>query len=171
MMIRICLITLAALLSAVAGAQAGSLVTTQQSVAYELPDGWVVHLWTEKTGEAVLKNTKSGDLISVERYGVTGEAPVYANVEKIGDDRTLSWDYGDSPLTPADVTLKAQLTFADAKVAARISIYASTLTFKGIDKDAALTAIRAIAKSLKITGPRACWPPGECPPGTVKDVK
>ena len=67
---------------------------------------------------------------------------------------------------PGDVTLQAQLTFAGAKVAARINIFATTLTLKGIDKDAALTAARAIAKSLKVTGPRACWPPGECPPGT-----
>lgn len=170
-MIRIGLVTLVALLSTVPGAEARLLVTTQQSVAYDLPDGWAVDRWTEKTGEAILKNAKSGDLISVERYGLTSDAPSYTHVEKIGDDRTLSWDYADSPLSPSDVTLRAHVTFADAKVAARISILASTLTFKGIDKDAALAAVRAIATSLKVTGPRACWPPGECPAGTVKDVK
>ncbi len=170
-MSRLGFIALAAFLWIVVGADARSLVTTQQSVAYELPDGWTVDRWTKKTGEAVLKNAKNGDLIAVERYGLMGDAASYANVEKIGDDRTLSWEYADNPLTPGDVTLRAQLTFSDAKVAARINIGAQTLTFKGIDKDTDLAAVRAIAKSLKVTGPRACWPAGECPPGTVEDAK
>ena len=170
-MIRVGLVTALTLLSATAAAQAGALVTTQQSVIYELPEGWAVDKWTEKTGEAILKNTKTGDLIHVERYGLTGDVPSYGHVEKIDDDRTLSWDYVHSPISPDDLTLQAQVTFADPKVGARVSIFAGTLTLKGIDEDNDLAAVRAIARSLKITGPRACWPPGECPPGTVKEVK
>ena len=167
---RFALVMFVASLS-VFGAHARSIVTTQQSVSYDLPEGWTVDRWTGKTGEAILKNTKSGDTIQVERYGVLTETQSYAHVEKIGDDRRLSWEYADDPLSPGNVTLKAQVTFTDPSVAARISIGAVTLESKGIDKENDLAAVRAIAGSVNVTGPRKCWPAGECPPGTIKEVK
>ena len=149
---------------------AREVVTTQQSVAYDLPEGWTVARWTEKTGEAQLKNAKSGNLITVERYG-TSDPPSYAHNEAIGTDRILTWEYADSPLTPGDITLSGNVSFTDAKVGARIVVFVASSDLKGIDKDAAMTALRTIASSVKILGPRKCWPPGECPPGEVKTLK
>lgn len=162
--VRILLLPMA-LLAMSATAIAGSIVETQQSTSYEVPAGWSVERWTEKTGEAVLKNASTGNILIVERYGLSGTPSNYPNREAVGD-RTLTWEYVDI-FGEGYFTLSGEVKFKDAL----IRMWFATTLVAGVDKEASLAAMRVIAKSVKILGARKCWPAGECPPGTVTEVK
>lgn len=150
-------------------AHARSIVETQQSTAYDVPDGWSVSTWTEKTGEATLKNKKTGDALKVERYGSAGPAVSYPNSEEVGSGRTLTWEYTEHLGGIGDSQLHGEVKLADTII--RIVVWRPEPPFGAIDKDSGLAAMRSIAISVKILGPRKCWPPGECPPGEVKESK
>lgn len=152
-----------------AAAHARSIVETQQSTAYELPGGWTVLSWTEKTGEATLTNKTSGDLLKVERFGLAGTPTSYPNSEDLASGRTLTWEYTETTTGIGDSQLRGEVKFADAIV--RIVVWDGSVPFTVIDQKAGLVAMRSIAASVKILGPRKCWPAGECPPGEVKEEK
>lgn len=144
--------------------QAGKIVETQQSMSYELPEGWTVSRWTQM-GEASLKNEKSGDSLHVERHGLASTPTNYPNSEKIDGERTLTWEYKDF-WKSGDFTLSGEVKLKDAIV--RMSAGNASAPFTGANKEAALKAMRSIARSVKIVGPRKCWWMRECPPGEVK---
>lgn len=151
-----------------AAAHARSTVETQQSTAYDVPAGWSVTRWSEKTGEATL-TSKSGDALKVERYGLTGTPTGYPNSEEVGGGRTLTWEYAENRAHGIDASqLHGEIKFADAIV--RIVVWNASVPLSSpVDKDAGLLAMRSIAASLRILGPRKCWPPGDCPPGEVRE--
>jgi hypothetical protein len=82
------LLALATTSGLLAEAQARSVVETQQSTAYDLPDGWSVFTWTKETGEATLKNKRTGDVLIVKRYGTGGKPEDYSNSEEVASGRT-----------------------------------------------------------------------------------
>lgn len=151
-------------------AHARSIVETQQSTAYEVPDGWSVSRWTEATGEATLKHKKTGDLLQVERYGTAGKPVNYSQSEEVSSGRTLTWEYTEQSGGAAPYSrLRGEVKLADANI--RISVWQPSFTAGAIDKNVGLAAMRSIAASVKVLGARKCWPPGECPPGEVKESK
>ena len=153
-------------------AHARSIVETQQSTAYDLPDGWSVLRWDEKTGEATLKNGKTGDFLKVERYGLAGEPTSYPNSEEVASGRTLTWKYTEDlgPILPGS-RLNGEVRLTETAIIRIVVWPPIAVAISMIDKEAGLAAMRSISASVKILGPRKCWPPGECPPGEVKTVK
>lgn len=106
--------------------------------------------------------------MQVERYGLTGKPTDYPNSERIDGGRTLTWEYRDV-LKNGDFTLSGEVKLKDAII--RMFAGRASAPFTGVDKEAALKAMRSIAAGVKILGARKCWPPGECPPGEVKEAK
>jgi hypothetical protein len=162
------------MMSSYGTAAAQSIVETQQSIAYELPAGWSVSTWSETTGEAILKNTKTGDLMWIERYGVSTAPEDYKNSEQIQPDRTLAWQYVGA-VTRAGIvlpdSLRGEVRFPDAVIHMQVAAEnKGLLANAGVDQTGGLDAMRRVVSSLRVLGPRRCWPPGECPPGEVKQT-
>lgn len=161
---------LIALAFAAAALPAGArpVITTQQSLTYEVPDGWTFHRWDENTGEAVIKNDARGNMMTVARYPTTPELPNYSNSETFGD-RTFAWNAQRSPMSKTDLWLLAKITFEGAQADTWIGLMANTAP--GAEQESDLAAMRAIVKTLQITGPSKCPREGKCPPGEVKSEK
>jgi hypothetical protein len=172
--LRNCMLAVSVVLGSSGASVAQAIVETQQSVAYELPAGWSVSVWTEATGEAVLKNKKTGDVMWVERQGVATAQKGYTNSEQVLPDRTLAWQY-----IPADTragvvlpdSLRGELRFPDAVIHMQVAAEnKGLLSNAAVDQTGGLDALRRVASSLRVLGARRCWPPGDCPPGEVKQA-
>ncbi len=157
-----------ALVAALMPAHARPVITTQQSLTYEVPEGWTFHRWDENTGEAVIKNDARGNMMTVARYPMRPELPSYTNSEKFGD-RTFAWNAQNSPMSKTDLWLLAKITFEGANADTWIGLMGNTAP--GADLESDLAAMRAIVKTLQITGPSKCPSEGKCPPGEVKTDK
>ena len=164
-------VALSVALGFMVAAHARTTVETQQSTAYDVPNGWSVARWSEMTGEAILTN-EAGDTLTVERHGLKGAPTSYPNSEKLTAGRTLTWEYVEYRKKEIDASqLYGEIKFADAIV--RIAVWRASppLSSSPVNKETGLVAMRSVAASLKILGPRKCWPPGDCPPGEVKVSK
>lgn len=140
------------------------VITTNQSLTYEVPEGWTFHRWDENTGEAVIKNDARGNMMTVARYPKASESPAYSNTEKSAD-RTFAWNAQRTPMTNTDLWLLAKITFDDAHDGIWIGLMANTAP--GTDQESDLAAMRAIVGTLRVTGPSKCPSEGKCPPGEV----
>ena len=154
--------------SALAPSMARPVITTQQSLTYEVPDGWTFHRWDENTGEAVIKNDARGNMMTVARYPKASESPDYSNSEKLAD-RTFAWNAQNSPIDKTALWLLAKITFESESNGTWIGLMANTAP--GADQESDLAAMRAIVKTIQITGPSKCPSDGKCPPGEVTNAK
>lgn len=143
---------------------ADATVTTGEGISYALPAGFGVRMWDPDTGAAHLRNPVTGDDFSVMRQSSDWAVKMGALPEKetVAPGVAMEWEYVEFLPGAKSYVMHARVPLPMAT----ISIGAGNLAAPaGIDKAAGLAALRAVAKSVKIIGPRQCI--GDCKAGTV----
>jgi hypothetical protein len=168
--LAVLLLTLVSALASGVAADAGQTVETEEGIVYALPDGWVVERFSKSDGSVMLIHKPSGANLLVQRRGTAGTKPdPHANKLPLADGRTLEWQYSTVQM-PGSYTrhfLVGRISFPDAHV--EMSVTRDDMKSR-VPQELGLPAMRQIAQTAKVTGPRRCWG-SDCKLGVVKDSK
>lgn len=143
----------------------GGIVDTAEGLSFELPDGWSVKSFDEVTGSAFLVGPDDYSM-GVSRDGLSGYSE-YPDKESLPDGRELQTEYKPFLDKTTNMVLYSRVMLKDECV--RIGITRLKAKDVGVEKDRGFAWLRAVASSVKITGPRRCI--GDCPPGKVRAKK
>jgi hypothetical protein len=112
----------------------------------------------------------SGANLLVSRRGTAGKKPdPHANKLPLANGRTLEWQYSTVEM-PGSYTrqfLVGRMSFPDAHV--EMSATRDDMKTR-VPENIGLPAMRQIAETVSVTGPRRCWG-SDCKLGVVKDNK
>jgi hypothetical protein len=148
---------------------AGQIVETEEGLTYALPDGWSLVRFSNRDGSASFVHKPSGANLLVQRFGLIGKRAPYANKGALAGGRTLEWDYTKVEFDKAHVRqfLVGRVTLAEAHVEMSVT----TKDMKGrVPQEMGLAAMRQVAQSANVTGPRRCSG-SDCKPGVIKESK
>lgn len=149
---------------------AGGLLQTQEGLSYPLPRGFGVRSFDPDSGTASLRDPAADLDLRVARKGLhdrfTRESD-YPNRETFKSGTVLAWEYIEFIAGSGSYVMYGRVTLPTAYVELGISTGAKS-GIKSVDKEASLDLFRAIARGVKVTGPRRCI--GNCGPGVVKPL-
>lgn len=146
----------------------GGVLETLEGLAYALPDGFGVSRFDPDSGAADLRDPASDVIISVARKGLNDHftsTSDYPQRETMASGAVLAWEYIEFIPGSGSYVLYGRVTLPGAYVVLG-GTTGLTSTRSSVDKEAGLAAFRAIAATVRVTGPRRCI--GECGPGALK---
>ena len=149
---------------------AGGRIQTQEGLSYPLPRGFGVKSFNPDSGLAMLRDPAADLDLRVERKGLNDRftrGSNYPDKETMPSGAVLAWEYIEFIPGSGSYVLYGRVTLPTAYVVLGIST-GSRSGVKSVDKEAGLAAFRAIARGVKVIGPRRCI--GNCGPGTVKPL-
>ena len=144
---------------------AGSRVETRENIAYALPNGWTVKMFSQYDGVATLQHGVTSEEMRVSRRGIAGPVPdAYAHKETLTGGRILTWQY-DTINTFIFLLGRVSLTGAYVEMSITVPDMKGRPT-----QEVGLAAMRRIAQTAAVLGPRGCVGRGDdCGvPGVVK---
>lgn len=151
-------------------ADAGQTVETEEGIAYALPDGWSLQWFSKSNGSTMFIHKPSGANLLVSRRGIAGKKPdTHANKLPLANGRTLEWQYSTVEM-PGSYTrhfLVGRMSFPDAHI--EMSVTRDDMKSR-VPEKIGLPAMRQIAQTVSVTGPRRCLG-SDCKLGVVKDDK
>lgn len=164
------LLALAATLANGVAAAGGQTVETEEGIAYALPDGWSLQWFSKSNGSTMFIHKPSGANLLVSRRGIAGKKPdPHAKKLPLANGRTLEWQYSGVEM-PGSYTrhfLVGRVSFPDAYI--EMSATRDDMKTR-VPENIGLPAMRQIAETVSVTGPRRCWG-SDCKLGVVKDNK
>jgi len=140
------------------------------AISYPLPRGFGVKSFNPDSGLAMLRDPAADLDLRVERKGLNDRftrGSNYPDKETMPSGAVLAWEYIEFIPGSGSYVLYGRVTLPAAYVVLGIST-GSRSGVKSVDKEAGLAAFRAIARGVKVIGPRRCI--GNCGPGTVKPL-
>lgn len=143
----------------------GAVLRTQEGLSYALPAGFGVRSFDPITGAANMRNPITNADLNVARQnrntGYTAEHG-YADKETVAPGVELEWEYVDFLPGVSSYVMHGRVALPTAYISINLG---NLKAAAGIDKTEGLAAMRTIAKSVKVTGPRLCI--GECKAGSL----
>lgn len=149
---------------------AGGRLETQEGLAYRLPPGFGVKSFDPDSGFAHLREPATDLLLRVERTGLNdryAHASNYPNREAMPSGAVLTWEYKEFIKGSGSYVMYGRVTLPTAYVVLGISTGARSGS-KSVDQAVGLEVFRAIARTVKVIGPRRCI--GECGHGVLKSL-
>ena len=149
---------------------AGGRLETREGLAYRIPPGFGVKSFDSDGGLALLRDPVADLLLRVERTGLNDRfthASNYPNRETMPSGAVLTWEYKEFIRGSGSYVMYGRVTLPTAYVVLSI-MTGSRSPSKSVDQAVGLEAFRALARNVKVIGPRRCI--GECGPGVLKSL-
>jgi hypothetical protein len=136
----------------IAPPSAADRVETRENITYSLPDGWTVQSFSKDDGVALLEHKATGAVMRVARYGLAEPREAYDNREDLAGGQVLAWRYEVIPFFN-NIFLEGRVTLPEAHIEMAMSNEDQKTRPA---QEVGLAAMRRIAQTARVLGPRGC---------------